>query len=76
MNCIGEKISKKSAWELAYFYSIRRFSDGITWFEFVISSDYFKADHNPQFSIRLVMFNFIIFEFNIYNIEHIDKGVL
>lgn len=73
MICGGSKISKNYAWEYSFFHLIRGLSDGITWFNLSIDSSWYKGDHNPQFSIELILLNLMIFEFRIYNINHSEK---
>jgi hypothetical protein len=73
IHCIGHRLTKNFAWELAYFNFIRKFSDGITFFNFLIDFDLFKEDHNPQFRICLTVLNTVIFEFQIYNTNHIPE---
>jgi len=71
MNCIGTKLSKNFAWELGFLYKLRDFSDGIDFFDLKINYDRFKGDHNPQFGVCLVIMNFLIFQFEIYNVNHV-----
>jgi hypothetical protein len=70
MNCIGFKLTKNFAFELSGLYFFRKFSDGINWIEFLIDSDFYEGDHNPQFGIKLIILNFIIFDFRVYNVNH------
>lgn len=59
-------------WELLLLHKIREFHDGISFFELNINLDrydkleYIKFKDNPSFRIHLVIFNFTIFEFEIY----------
>lgn len=68
----GIQVSKNRAIDFGFFYKIRKFKDGITFFEFVTNLDLYKGDHNPKFKICLVFINFIIFELNFYNTEEKD----
>lgn len=61
------------AWELVLFHKIRDWSDGVTWFEFVYNVDRFVADHNPKYDLHLIIANITIFEFNIYNVYHVEE---
>lgn len=69
----GIKITKNFALDLNLLYFFRNFSDGIDWFKFEINSDWFKGDHNPQFSMCLIILNLMLFDFQIYNIHHLLK---
>lgn len=68
---LSRKISKNYAIELSCFHFLRKFSDGISFAEFDINLDLFKSDHNPKFKIILIMLNFKIFEFEVYNVNHV-----
>lgn len=70
----GFKISKNYAIDFGVLYKIRNFKDGITILELISNLDLYKADHNPQFKIGLICFNFLILEIIIYNIEEKDFG--
>ena len=67
------KISKNYAFEMSSLHFVRSFKDGVTFFSYEIDSDFYKADHNPKFGAMLVILNFVIFEFRIYNVNHVDK---
>ena len=68
------KVTKNYNWELDFFRFIRRFRDGITFFEFEINWDRYKDDHSPKFGVSLHVMNFTIFEFNIYaNLHHYNS---
>ena len=69
---IGSLINKNFAWELSGLYFYRESPDGIDWINFSIISDWFRADHNPKFSMMLIILNFKIFEFVIHNIHHVE----
>lgn len=70
----GFKISKNYAIDFGVLYKIRKFKDGITFLEWVNNLDLYRADHNPQFKMSLICFNFLIFEICFYNIEEKDFG--
>lgn len=73
MICFHRDISKNYAWELTMFHKLRQFSDGISFFDWKCSLDWFKADHNPKFEFLLVILNFTIVEFNVYNRNHVEE---
>lgn len=60
------------SWSMDFLRWIRAGEDGITFFELSCVLDLFKADHNPRFAIMLVIVNLKIFEFEIYNINHVE----
>ena len=62
----------KYAWELNLFYKLREWKDGITFFELDCSLDKYIGDHTPRFDFHLILLNYTIVEFNIYNIYHQD----
>jgi len=64
------KLSKNYAIELSLFNIVRDFSDGISFFEFEINLDLFEDDHKPSFDIYLMIFNCMIFQFWVYNVNH------
>jgi len=64
------KISKNYGIDLSLFNIVRDFSDGISFFEFEINLDLFDEDHKPSFDIFLIIFNCMIFQLWIYNINH------
>jgi hypothetical protein len=49
-------------------------ADGLDMIEFHMQWDRYKADHNPRFHIILIILNFVIFEFEIYNVNHCDDN--
>ena len=72
MLALWGKISQNYAWELAGFYKFRPFSDGITFLEFQLETDWYAGDHNPRGTLALRVLNFTIFEFEIYNRNHVE----
>ena len=60
-------------WELLLIHKLREFSDGITFFELKVNTDFYEdvnmhtASHNPQLIFNLVILNYTIFEFTIYS---------
>lgn len=69
----GGTIGNDYAWELDFFYKLRDFKDGVTFFEFVLNWDKYMCDHNPRFEFSLMILNFKIWEFSIYNVWHVDN---
>ena len=69
-HCFGFKLTKNFAFEFNFLYFVRDFSDGVDWLDFVIGSDWYRGDHNPQFGVKLTILNMIIFDFRIYNVHH------
>lgn len=67
------KLSKKYALDILILHPIRNIRDGLTGAEFKINCDWFKADHNPQFRIILILCNITIFEITFYNINHVQN---
>lgn len=65
------KLTKKYALDWNFFWKIRSFEDGIKFLNFDINLDLYKSDHKPSFNILLGIFNYVIFEIEIYNINHL-----
>jgi hypothetical protein len=61
------------AWELLLAHKLREFSDGITFFELKVNTDFFEkldehiTNHNPQLIFNLIILNCTIFSFTIYS---------
>lgn len=70
----GMKISENYAIDLQILTKIRKYKDGVSVQPFSIHWDRYKGDHNPQLRISCVMFNYCIFELNIYNIHHVEES--
>jgi hypothetical protein len=68
------RISKNYALELYFLNFVRKFSDGVTFFELKINLDLYKGDHKPMFEVSLLVLNTIVFEFRVYNTNHVDIG--
>lgn len=69
----GSKIGENYAWDLGIFYKYRDFKDGIDFFIIEITFDKYLCDHNPKFEFAIKILNFMIIDFDIYNIWHIDN---
>lgn len=69
---IGKKINEDYAWEFTLFYKYRSLDDGLSLFEFKSDIDWYDGDHCPKADICLRLFNWTIFEFNVYNVHHAD----
>lgn len=70
----GTKISKNYAIDFQFFEKFRSISDGIDFFGFKLGIDWYKSDHNPKFNIFFCLFNFLIFDFMIYNVNHVEDS--
>jgi len=58
--------------EVVLFHRLRKFADGITFFELIVNTDFFDNldnidQHNPKLSFRLIILNLTIFEIVVYN---------
>ena len=71
---LGFIININYAIELTMFRFIRKFSDGITFFEAKINLDLYDWDHNPKIEINLLILNTTMIELLIYNRHHKPKG--
>lgn len=70
----SRRLSKKFVVDLSLFHKVREFKDGISFCDFLIGVDLYKGDHNPQFRVLLVLLNFKIIEFEIYNRPLLSKS--
>jgi hypothetical protein len=61
------------AWELLLIHKLRDFSDGITFFELRVNTDFHEdinpniTSQNPQLIFNLIILNYTIFDFSIYS---------
>lgn len=62
----------KFAMEICCFHRYRGFDDGISFVEFNLSLDLYRADHHPRFVFFFGILNFTIIDFSIYNINHLE----
>ena len=69
----GFNLTTEYALDFGLFYKVRNFKDGLTFFEFILNLDLYRADHNPQVRCALVIFNFTIFDITFYNVRHYDS---
>lgn len=69
------KINENYAAEFTALSQYQSINDGLSVIEFSCNFDWFIADHNPKFEVSLRMFNYTIFEFLIYNVNHVDAYV-
>ena len=60
------------AFEADFFRKIRKFEDGVTFFEFTFNWDRWEGSHNPHFQLMLTFLNLKVFELGIYNVNHVD----
>ena len=64
------EISKNYAVDIQLFKKIRLFSDGISINPLTIEWHRYKGDHNPRLDIMCLLFNYCVFEIEIYNVNH------
>jgi len=64
-------INEDYAMELTILYRYRDLADGLSVIEFDCNFDWYHGDHCPKFNLSLRLFNWTIFEFNIYNRHHV-----
>jgi len=60
------KISKTHFFALTMFHKVREFSDGVTFINFETSLDLYEMEHNPQFRVLFMLFNYTVLELEIY----------
>lgn len=58
--------------ELNGTWKLRKFSDGITFVNFIFEIDSYLGDHTPKLEFSLVIFNYQIFDIEIYNTLHVE----
>lgn len=58
--------------EICKFHKYRNYSDGIDLFDIHLRFNFYVQDHKPSLEFNMVLFNYI-FEFNLYNVLHVDK---
>lgn len=63
-------INKFYGLEITFLHKLRELQDGITFIEYNINWDRYKADHSPRFEANLIILNWTIVEFNIYYLHH------
>lgn len=73
MICWHNYINEKFSWELILFHKIRNWNDGLSLFDFTIDLSWFKGDHQPSYGFHLVVWNYTICEFRIYNVNHVEE---
>ena len=74
IKALSFSITKSYAVDMQVFKKIRYFKDGLSIASIDINWDRYKADHNPKLYILCVLFNYCIFEIDIYNINHADDN--
>ena len=72
---LATSINEDYAMELTLFHNYRSLSDGLSVVEFDCNFDWYHGDHCPKFDLSLRMFNWTIFEFNIYNRHHVEDEI-
>lgn len=65
-------ISDDYGWEVTVFHKLREATDGILFVDTKINWDRYHGDHSPRFEIHLVVWNYTLFEMNIYYLHHRD----
>jgi len=69
----GFNISKNYAIDIGLLYFYRNLSDGISFGDFQLNWDRYEGDHKPSFELMIAICNFVIIDFEIYNIHHMDR---
>ena len=68
---LATTINEDYAMELMLLHRYRSLSDGLSVVDFDCNFDWYHGDHCPKFDLSLRLFNWTIFEFNIYNRHHV-----
>lgn len=50
-------IKRNISWEVQLFAFVRKWQDGITFFDFNINWDRYQSEHTPSFEIELTILN-------------------
>ncbi len=66
------KYNEDYGWECSFFYRIKAFSDGISFFKFEVNWDRYLSDHSPRFECSLEIINYHIFDYQFYYLHHRD----
>jgi hypothetical protein len=69
---LATTINEDYAIELTLLHRYRDLSDGLSVVEFDFNFDWYKGDHCPKANLSLRLFNWTIFELNVYNRHHIE----
>ena len=69
---LATTINEDYAMELMLLHRYRDLSDGLSVVEFDCNFDWYHGDHCPKFDLSLRLFNWTIFEFNVYNRHHVE----
>ena len=72
--CWSIKVSKNYALDFQVFQKVQEYKDGLTIMPLEIVWLRYEDDHNPQVRIGCFLFNYCIYEINVYNINHIEEG--
>ena len=64
------ELGNEYAVDMAFCYKIRSVKDGVSFCNVKIEWDTYEADHKPSFLVQLILFNFVIFSFEIYRNYH------
>jgi len=74
MNGFSVKLGRDYAIDVAGLYQVRRLKDGISVIDIEVGGDWYRGDHNPKFTIRLMILNFIILDVTLYNVHHVENA--
>ena len=66
------KVSEDYAIDVMLVHKFRDFSDGVTVFVPMINLDLYRSDHNPKLEISLAIMNVYVFQFELYNVNHMS----
>jgi hypothetical protein len=69
---LATTINEDYAIELTLLHRYRDLSDGLSVVEFNFNFDWYKGDHCPKADLSLRLFNWTIFELNVYNRHHVE----
>ena len=61
------------AWELAGLFKYRTLADGFTFFKFNVNYNKYHDEFNPKFELSLLICNYMIFEFEVYNVNQVNR---
>lgn len=68
------RINPDYALEVYGLYLCRHLKDGLTPLNLDIDFSWYRGDHNPQFSVQLMVMNFMLLDFRVYNVHHVENG--
>jgi len=74
MNGFSVKLGRDYAIDVAGLYQVRKLKDGITVADLEVGGSWYRGDHNPSFTVRLMAMNFMILEVTLYNVHHVEDA--